>query len=154
MAEGVKIGGVKRGLSRRQLLGGMGALAAGTTHGQIRVHQKPKPLPKGAVTHDWAALLGPSHNARPPLAASRGTFPRLADHPRSLFEIALLGSVVQARTLPLQPRGSVEHHGNRSRALTHGLAEEEPPARGKMGGLSPTVATRRPATGHQLSPFR
>jgi outer membrane protein assembly factor BamB len=63
MADGVKIGGVKRGLSRRQLLRGMGALAAGATHGQIRVHRKPKPLPKGAVTHDWAALLGPSHNA-------------------------------------------------------------------------------------------
>ena len=63
MVEGVKIGGVKRGLSRRQLLGAMGALAAGTTHGQIRVHRKPKPLPKGAVTHDWAAFLGPSHNA-------------------------------------------------------------------------------------------
>src|SRR5438034_11069236 len=28
MADGVKIGGVKSGLSRRQLLGGMGALAA------------------------------------------------------------------------------------------------------------------------------
>src|SRR5207245_4015080 len=63
MADGVKIGGVKRGLSRRQLLGGMGALAAGAAHGQIRVHRKPKPLPKGAVTQDWAALLGPSHNA-------------------------------------------------------------------------------------------
>jgi len=63
MADGVKIGGVKRGLSRRQLLGELGALTAGTTHGQIRVHRKPKPLPKGAVTQDWTALLGPSHNA-------------------------------------------------------------------------------------------
>jgi outer membrane protein assembly factor BamB len=59
--EGAKIGGVKKGLSRRQLL--MGALAQGAAHGQSRVHRKPKPLPKGAVTQDWAAMLGPSHNA-------------------------------------------------------------------------------------------
>ena len=56
MAEGVKIGGVKRGLNRRQLLGGMGALVAGAAHGQIRVQRKPKPLPKGAVTHDCQAV--------------------------------------------------------------------------------------------------
>ena len=41
----------------------MGALAQGAAHGQSRVHRKPKPLPKGAVTHDWGAMLGPSHNA-------------------------------------------------------------------------------------------
>jgi hypothetical protein len=52
---------VKKGLSRRQLL--MGALAQGAAHGQSHVHRKPKPLPKGAVTQDWAAMLGPSHNA-------------------------------------------------------------------------------------------
>lgn len=26
-------------------------------------HQKPKPLPAGAVTHDWKFFLGPTHNA-------------------------------------------------------------------------------------------
>ena len=31
--------------------------------GQTRVHGKPKPLSAGAVTHDWPAFLGPSHNA-------------------------------------------------------------------------------------------
>ena len=55
--------GVRRGLSRRQLLGGIGVLAAGTAGGQTRVYRKPKPLPKGAMTHDWAPFLGPSHNA-------------------------------------------------------------------------------------------
>ena len=28
-----------------------------------RFHAKPKPLPKGAVTHDWTSFLGPNHNA-------------------------------------------------------------------------------------------
>ena len=41
----------------------MGALAQGAAHGEARVHRKPKPLRKGAVTHDWPAMLGPSHNA-------------------------------------------------------------------------------------------
>ena len=39
------------------------APGAGTAFGQTRVHQKPKPLAKDAVTHDWTAFLGPSHNA-------------------------------------------------------------------------------------------
>ena len=26
------------------------------------MHRTPKPLPRGAVTHDWASFLGPSHN--------------------------------------------------------------------------------------------
>ena len=64
MAFGVAgVGGVRTGLSRRQLLIGMGALAVRSAHGQARVHRQPKPLPKGAVTHDWPAFLGPSHNA-------------------------------------------------------------------------------------------
>ena len=29
---------------------------------QARVHAKPKPLAKDAVTHDWTSFLGPSHN--------------------------------------------------------------------------------------------
>ena len=41
----------------------MGALAVRGAYGQTRVHRQPKPLPKGAVTHDWPAFLGPSHNA-------------------------------------------------------------------------------------------
>lgn len=28
----------------------------------VKFHGKPKPLPPGAVTHDWAAFLGPNHN--------------------------------------------------------------------------------------------
>jgi outer membrane protein assembly factor BamB len=39
------------------------ALGADVAFGQTRVHRKPKPLPKDAVTHDWAAFLGPTHNA-------------------------------------------------------------------------------------------
>ena len=60
---GAGVGGVRTGLSRRQLLIGMGALAVRDAYGQARVHRQPKPLPKGAVTHDWPAFLGPSHNA-------------------------------------------------------------------------------------------
>ena len=64
MAFGVAgVGGVRTGLSRRQLLIGMGALAVRDAYGQARVHRQPKPLPKGAVTNDWPAFLGPSHNA-------------------------------------------------------------------------------------------
>ena len=29
----------------------------------VRVHAKPKPLPTGAVTHDWVSFLGPTHNS-------------------------------------------------------------------------------------------
>jgi outer membrane protein assembly factor BamB len=39
------------------------ALGAGAAFAQARVHGKPKPLPRDAVTHDWTAFLGPSHNA-------------------------------------------------------------------------------------------
>ena len=31
-------------------------------HPGVRFHTKPKPLPAGAVTHDWASFLGPTHN--------------------------------------------------------------------------------------------
>src|ERR1700680_1481951 len=54
---------LRKKLNRRQLLAGMAGLAAGALRGQTRVHQKPKPLAKGAVTHDWASFLGPSHNS-------------------------------------------------------------------------------------------
>ncbi len=32
-------------------------------HPGVRFHTKPKPLPTGAVTHDWTSFLGPTHNA-------------------------------------------------------------------------------------------
>ena len=34
----------------------------GGRRGQPRVHAKPRPLARDAVTHDWASFLGPSHN--------------------------------------------------------------------------------------------
>lgn len=51
-------------MSRRSLLQAAAAplLTVSTASGQTRVHRKPKPLPIGAVTHDWRAFLGPSHN--------------------------------------------------------------------------------------------
>src|SRR5262249_10045030 len=39
------------------------ALAARLVSGQTTLRGKPKPLPDGAVTHDWPSFLGPSHNA-------------------------------------------------------------------------------------------
>ena len=55
-------------ISRRSLLRVLAALGtqglvAGAAFGQTRALRKPKPLPAGAVTHDWAAFLGPTHNA-------------------------------------------------------------------------------------------
>jgi outer membrane protein assembly factor BamB len=32
-------------------------------HPRVKFHGKPKPLPAGAVTHDWVSFLGPTHNA-------------------------------------------------------------------------------------------
>ena len=50
--------------SRRAFLQALAAqlIAGPTASGQTRVHGKPKPLPVGAVTSDWGAFLGPSHN--------------------------------------------------------------------------------------------
>ncbi|MBK5293307.1 MAG: PQQ-like beta-propeller repeat protein [Acidobacteriia bacterium] len=50
-------------VSRRALLGGLAAWNTGLAHGQARVHGKPKPLSKSAVTDDWTSFLGPTHNA-------------------------------------------------------------------------------------------
>jgi outer membrane protein assembly factor BamB len=52
-------------LTRRRLLQALLAqpLLAGAARGQARVLGKPKPLPTGAVTHDWTSFLGPTHNA-------------------------------------------------------------------------------------------
>jgi outer membrane protein assembly factor BamB len=46
-------------------LGAFGAQAqrAAPATAHARVHRKPSPLPAGAVVHDWAPFLGPSHNA-------------------------------------------------------------------------------------------
>jgi outer membrane protein assembly factor BamB len=51
--------------SRRHLLQALLAqpLLTGLARGQARVVGKPKPLPAGAVTHDWTSFLGPTHNA-------------------------------------------------------------------------------------------
>ena len=51
-------------MSRRRLLQALAApvLTVGSASGQTRMHRQPKPLPAGAVTHDWRAFLGPSHN--------------------------------------------------------------------------------------------
>jgi outer membrane protein assembly factor BamB len=51
-------------ISRRSLIRALAAqlLDASAEPGQTRVHGKPKPLPAGAVTGDWRAFLGPSHN--------------------------------------------------------------------------------------------
>lgn len=52
-------------LSRRALLQALLAqsVVGGSVAGQARVVGKPKPLPAGAVTYDWATFLGPTHNA-------------------------------------------------------------------------------------------
>ena len=51
------------GLSRlRSLKRCWQALRARALQAQSRVHAKPKPLAKDAVTHDWPSFLGPSHN--------------------------------------------------------------------------------------------
>src|SRR4249920_3998260 len=52
-------------LSRRTVLTGLMAnlLASRVASLQTRVLSKPKPLATDAVTHDWTAFLGPTHNA-------------------------------------------------------------------------------------------
>src|SRR5688500_10276902 len=52
-------------ISRRAILQGLIAnlLRTPPVFGQTRVLSKPKPLAKDAVTHDWTAFLGPTHNA-------------------------------------------------------------------------------------------
>ncbi len=32
-------------------------------HPDVKFHNKPKPLPSGALTHDWKSFLGPTHDA-------------------------------------------------------------------------------------------
>jgi outer membrane protein assembly factor BamB len=54
-----------RWISRRSLLQGLIAPVFAPAGGaaQARVHARPKPLSKDAVTHDWTSFLGPTHNA-------------------------------------------------------------------------------------------
>src|SRR5262245_47387039 len=54
-----------RPITRRSLLHALMAqpLLAGIARAQTAVRAKPKPLPTGAVTHDWTSFLGPTHNA-------------------------------------------------------------------------------------------
>jgi outer membrane protein assembly factor BamB len=49
----------RRALIQGVLLHGIGA----STYAQTRVHGKPRPLAKDAVTHDWTSFLGPTHDA-------------------------------------------------------------------------------------------
>jgi outer membrane protein assembly factor BamB len=52
-------------ISRRSLLQALLAqgLVARVARGQTRLAGRPKPLPAGAVTHDWVSFLGPTHNS-------------------------------------------------------------------------------------------
>jgi outer membrane protein assembly factor BamB len=52
-------------VSRRAVLQALLAqpLIAGAARAQARQLRRPKPLPAGAVTHDWTSFLGPAHNA-------------------------------------------------------------------------------------------
>ncbi len=52
-------------ISRRTLLQAVlaQAMRPAVARAQARVHTKPRPLSKSAVTHDWPSFLGPSHNA-------------------------------------------------------------------------------------------
>ena len=51
-------------LTRRALIQSLLAQAVVTEAlAQARVHLKPKPLAKDAITHDWTSFLGPAHNA-------------------------------------------------------------------------------------------
>jgi outer membrane protein assembly factor BamB len=52
-------------VSRRAVLMGLTGAVFGTQSvlAQTRLVSKPKPLARDAVTHDWTAFLGPTHNA-------------------------------------------------------------------------------------------
>jgi outer membrane protein assembly factor BamB len=51
-------------ITRRVLLQALLAqVVARHASAQAKVHAKPKPLAKDAITHDWTSFLGPAHNA-------------------------------------------------------------------------------------------
>src|SRR5260370_37636554 len=39
------------------------AIPAPERNPDVTFHAEPKPLPAGAMTHDWTSFLGPTHNA-------------------------------------------------------------------------------------------
>lgn len=53
-----------------------GAAPKPAAHPNVRFHKKPKPLPAGAVTHDWTSFLGPTHNGMSTETKIAKTFPR------------------------------------------------------------------------------
>jgi hypothetical protein len=38
------------------------AVPVAERNAEVRFHAKPRPLPAGAITHDWTSFLGPTHN--------------------------------------------------------------------------------------------
>src|SRR5438067_1216113 len=43
---------------------------------ELKFHAPPKPLARGAVTHDWRCFLGPTHNAVSTETALLKSFPK------------------------------------------------------------------------------
>lgn len=50
-------------MTRRSLFLGAAAAPLWAANPDVRVHRKPKAIPKGAVTDDWTNFLGPTRNA-------------------------------------------------------------------------------------------
>ncbi|CAA9429154.1 MAG: hypothetical protein AVDCRST_MAG64-3358 [uncultured Phycisphaerae bacterium] len=61
------------------------APAKPTVHPDATFHAAPKPLPPGAVTHDWPSLLGPTHNMVSTETKLLGRFP--AGGPRLVWQV-------------------------------------------------------------------
>src|SRR5438128_4424459 len=51
----------------------------------VTFHAKPKPLPAGAVTHDWTSFLGPAHNAMSTETGLLHTWPKTG--PKLVWEM-------------------------------------------------------------------
>jgi len=52
------------------------AVPAPERNSDVKFHGKPKPLPAGAVTHDWTSFLGPTHNGMSTETKLAHTFPK------------------------------------------------------------------------------
>lgn len=52
---------------------------------RVTFHQAPRPLPEGAITHDWKTFLGPTHNGVSTETKLIKTFP--ADGPKVVWEM-------------------------------------------------------------------
>ena len=61
------------------------AAAKAQKYERVTFHAAPKPLPKGAVTHDWKTFLGPTHNGFSTETKLIKTFP--ADGPKIVWEM-------------------------------------------------------------------